>query len=473
MYRSKYTTLVLDLGGVLIKYSASNTVGLTSSRIKSALDSPYWHEYERGTLSKHDAYKQVTEAFFIDLETWAETIEQMRDGMEANVDLISAIKDLKKAFSLVKICCLSNIPGPELALIRDEIDSWGIIDQLMASSDLQQRKPDMAVYHSLLRKAQATAADCIFVDDSIGNVVNAQCLGFHGILFSNTHDLVRVLHNLMGDSVARAKAYLQSNARNLLCTLSTGKVQPDNFSQLLILHHTRDRNLVDLKNEGYTWNYFHGNPTYNGTTYPDDSDTTCLAMTILEDIPMEDKLKARDVILSYLNRDGLPLSWFDKDRPRVCHCICANIFRFFALNGWTEKLPGICEYLCRLLKTRAFLHGSRYYKFPEWFLYILSDLCARRPSDFQLQSMRDLLVECIEERMGCDANVLGAAMRALSAQSLGLKNDRDLKILLDSQQLDGGWEVAWLWGYATKPLQIGGRGVVTAMAMDAIQRERP
>lgn len=61
-----------------------------------------------------------------------------------------------------------------------------------------------------------------------------------------------------------------------------------------------------LKNEGETWNYFHGSPTYDGTTYPDDPDTTCLAMTMLDDVSMEQKLKARDVILSHVNNDGLP-----------------------------------------------------------------------------------------------------------------------------------------------------------------------
>jgi hypothetical protein len=72
--------------------------------------------------------------------------------------------------------------------------------------------------------------------------------------------------------------------------------------------------------------------------------------------------------------------------------------------------------------------------------------------------------------MGCDNNILGAAMRALSAQSLEFQSERDLKILLESQQLDGGWELVWLWGYGAESLQIGSRGVVTAMAMNAIQR---
>ena len=123
-----------------------------------------------------------------------------------------------------------------------------------------------------------------------------------------------------------------------------------------------------------------------------------------------------------------------------------------------------------MLESRAFLHGSRYYKNPDWFLYNIADLCARRPLDSQLQLMKTLVVECIRERVGCNDDILGAALRALSAQSLGFQSERDLTVLLEQQQLDGGWELAWLWGYGTKDIRIGSRGVVTAMAMRAIQR---
>ncbi|KNB19738.1 hypothetical protein FOXG_16945 [Fusarium oxysporum f. sp. lycopersici 4287] len=306
MHRANYTTVILDLGGVLINYSSKNTVGLTSTQIKSALDSPYWYEYEKGKVSKQKAYEQVSQAFNIDLETWIEALEQMKDGMQPNRALISAIKYLKTGYPQVRIYCLSNIPGPELTLLKDEIESWGIIDYVVASSDLQQRKPEMCAYSAFLEKLQESAPNCILIDDKVGNVVNAQCLGFKGIVFSNTDELIRVLRNLLGDPVARAKTYLKQNAKNLFCTMNTGNLQPDNFSQLLILYHTGDRDLIVLKNEGDTWNYFHGSPTYDGTTYPDDPDTTCLAMTMLDDVSIEQKLKARDVILSYVNKDGLP-----------------------------------------------------------------------------------------------------------------------------------------------------------------------
>lgn len=86
--------------------------------------------------------------------------------------------------------------------------------------------------------------------------------------------------------------------------------------------------------------------------------------------------------------------------------------------------------------------------------------------------MRELLDICIQERMGCNRDVLSAAMRVLSAQSLGLKNNRDLETVLEAQQVHGGWELAWLWGYGSKPLKIGSRGVVTALAMNAIRHAR-
>ncbi|KAM0551185.1 hypothetical protein ACHAPJ_008527 [Fusarium lateritium] len=467
-----HTTLVLDLHGVLATYVGKGDTGLSTSQVKAALDSPFWHDYERGKISKDECYEKTTETFNFDLASWTQALEQMRIGIQPNAALISAIKVIKKNYPKLKVYCLCNIPRPELDLIREEVDSWDIIDQFFASSIVKQRKPDVAIYADFLEKAQVSASSCIFVDDRMESVATAQTLGLRCILFKTTDSLITTLHNLLGDPVARAKAYLDQHAKNLFCTLSTGQQQPDNYSQLVILQNTGDRDLVVLEQKGPTWNYFIGNPVFAGTTYPNDSDTTSLAMAVLDDVSMEDKLQARDAVLSNLNPDGLPYCWLSKTRPRFDHCICANVFRFFCINEWDTKLPGVYDYLCRLLETKAYLHGSRYYASPDWFLYILSDLCSRRPSDAELQRMRDLLVKSVHDRMGRDGDILDAVMRVLSAQSLGLQNERDLETVLEGQQLDGGWELAWLWGYGSKPLKIGSRGVVSAMAMNAIQQAR-
>jgi HAD superfamily hydrolase (TIGR01549 family) len=333
-----YTTVVLDLGRVLVNYTTKNTVGLSSSQIASALDSPGWHDYERGKISEREAYDRVTRDSKIDLETWIQVLEQMRYGKRANQALISAVKEMKQSYPNVKIFCLSNIPRPELELLKDDIDSWGIIDQVFASSNLGERKPDLAIYKEFLKQAQVSTSSCIFVGDKVDNVIAAQTLGFKGIVFKDNQSLIRVLHNALGDPVLRAQRFLNQNAKNMFCTLSTGQMQPDNYSQLIILQNTGDqyvsmftfgvpptngvyRDLVVLENERYTWNYFQGKPTFAGTTYPDDSDTTSLAMAILEGIPMADKVRARDKILSNLSPGGLPyVSPFIYTLLRHTHC---------------------------------------------------------------------------------------------------------------------------------------------------------
>lgn len=67
-----------------------------------------------------------------------------------------------------------------------------------------------------------------------------------------------------------------------------------------------DRGLVTLEKRGHTWNYFIGESRFCDTIYADDSDTTSLAMVVLDDIPKEEKEYAMNAILANLSPDGLP-----------------------------------------------------------------------------------------------------------------------------------------------------------------------
>lgn len=124
--------------------------------------------------------------------------------------------------------------------------------------------------------------------------------------------------------------------------------------------------------------------------------------------------------------------------------------------------------LCRLLRTSAFEFESRYYLQKDWVFWHLADLCAKCPVS-ELEELRALVTTRLQERMGCDKDVVGAAMRVMAAQSLNLLNQRDLKALLDTQKMDGGWELCWMWRYGTVNVNIGSRGVTTAMAVKAIR----
>ncbi|KAJ4171571.1 hypothetical protein NW754_013341 [Fusarium falciforme] len=356
--------------------------------------------------------------------------------------------------------------------LKPLIDEWDIFDNFYASGLTGFRKPDIACYERFLEHCKILPKACIFVDDRIENVVTAQSLGFRGVHLTDTSSVVATLNNLLGDPVARGLEFLKRNAKNLFCETNAGKTQPDNYSQLLILEHTGDRDLVTLEKTGPTWNYFIGEPVFFDTVYPNDADTTSLAMHALGDVSAEEEAFAVKEITSHLNPDGLPYCWLQTSRPRFCHSICANVFRYFYLSGQIDKLPKVYQYLCRLLNTEAYLLGTRYYENPDWFLFLLSDVCGRRPNDEALSEMRRLLTLQIQDRIGCDTNIFGAALRSPAAQALGIVNKKDVKILLETQLIDGGWEKQWLWKYGKEAVKLGSRGVVTAMAVRAIKKAR-
>lgn len=126
------------------------------------------------------------------------------------------------------------------------------------------------------------------------------------------------------------------------------------------------------------------------------------------------------------------------------------------------------NFLCRVLRTRAYELNKRYYYSSDWLFYYLGDLCGRC-KDSDLDELRHLLQIRLNERIGCDTEVLSVAMRVLAAQSLGLENKKDLETLLALQQADGGWELAWLYRFGNVDVKIGSRGVVTAMALKGLR----
>ncbi|KAI8653792.1 hypothetical protein NCS56_01334300 [Fusarium sp. Ph1] len=470
MSLGSFSSLVLDLGGVLLLYSANNVKTLTPRQISNALDSPIWHDYERGKISKKSCYDTICQDFGLNPTAWAEALDAMRASLQPNKELIGEIKKLKLNNPELKVFGLSNIPVDDFQQLKPLIGEWGIFDDFYASGLTGVRKPDAACYERFLEDCKIHSDSCVFVDDRIENVVAAQSLGFRGVHLTDTSSAVATLNNLFGDPVVRGLEFLKRNAKNLFCETNTGEIQRDNYSQLVILEHTGDRGLVTLEKTGPIWNYFIGEPVFFDTVYPNDADTTSLAMHVLGDVPAEEESCAVKEILSHLNPDGLPYCWLQTSRPRFCHVICANVFRYFYLSGQIDKLPNVYKYLCRLLNTEAYLLGTRYYENPDWFLFLLSDVCGKRSNDEELSEMRRLLTSQIQDRIGCDRNIFGAALRSLAAQALGIVNKKDIKTLLETQLIDGGWEKQWLWKYGKEAVKLGSRGVVTAMAVRAIKK---
>ena len=210
--------------------------------------------------------------------------------------------------------------------------------------------------------------------------------------------------------------------------------------------------------------------------HPDDVDTTSMAMTLLP----QDPAKAHSILdemLTNANNDGIIMTYFDGNRPRIDPIVCVNAVRFFYKYGRGENTPALeptKSWISDVLFHRAYLDGTYYYPTGEVFLYLFSRLLVANPYSDIYRATSAVLRERLQERVGSAGDALELAMRLISCVDMGVQNNVDLQRLEAMQEEDGGWPIGWLCQTGKISLKIGNKGVTTAFAvwgMEAAKRD--
>ncbi|KIM94467.1 hypothetical protein OIDMADRAFT_45810 [Oidiodendron maius Zn] len=451
--------LILDLGGVFYTFSDVPDAPIPSKQFKFLLDSSEWHDLESGKMSENEAFKAITERLSLAEGDIEGTLRLVSATLKLNDGLVAAIRQLKDdSDGRLRVFAASNISQDRYNVLRSNLQGWDIFDGIFISASLGVRKPERAFYDRLLEAASLTAESTVFIDNRTENVIGAQCCGMHGVLFDSTNSVVRKLLALFDNPIQRGNAWLHAHARNMWCMTNTGVEVREMFQQLFILYLTNDWNLVDIRqldSPTGRWNMWaYGPPQLTTESYPDDLDTTTLALLQL-DVSVDLKHKAMDGMLQFLNPDGLFYCYFDSSRPRVDPFISANALRLFYANGRGFQLVAALHFMKDMLRTGAFEHGTR-------------DLCVKNPSAKELGDLDSLIRQRLQERMGCTQDAPSAAFRLIASNNLRMRNSKDEKILLDSQHVDGRW-TGYVYRYGSSGVLFGSDGLTTALAVAALQ----
>jgi HAD superfamily hydrolase (TIGR01509 family) len=67
---------------------------------------------------------------------------------------------------------------------------------MVISGDVKMVKPDPAIFELALKKFGKNAAECVYIDDSLPNIVQAQKMGFEAIHFQSPEQLKADLQKL-------------------------------------------------------------------------------------------------------------------------------------------------------------------------------------------------------------------------------------------------------------------------------------
>lgn len=187
-------TIVFDMGGVLIDFSAQ----LFTERLqvsgedralleRHVLRTTDWVRLDRGTITEAEALARACAGLPRHLHAAADYIinhwNEPIVPIEGTAEVVRQLKARGYALYL-----LSNA-GVRQHSYWNDIPGSECFSGTVISADLHLLKPEAAIYQALFDKFDLTPANCIFVDDLPLNVEAAQNAGMQGIVFYDAQQL--------------------------------------------------------------------------------------------------------------------------------------------------------------------------------------------------------------------------------------------------------------------------------------------
>jgi 2-haloacid dehalogenase len=134
---------------------------------------------------KFPHYAQLIQAYH---QNWTDSIGAAYDGT------IEILKQLKQAG--YPLYGLSNWSAETFPFAREKYDFFDLLDDFVLSGEVGHVKPDPEIFHIMLKKIGKPAEECLFIDDSLTNINQAQKMGFATIHFQSPEQLRIALREL-------------------------------------------------------------------------------------------------------------------------------------------------------------------------------------------------------------------------------------------------------------------------------------
>ncbi|KAM4055915.1 HAD-like protein [Hirsutella rhossiliensis] len=444
------TGILVEISNIILDSSFNALTATTVNTFKSIICCSATSQYQRGELTKSEYFQRLQTEFQL-TSSVDEAFAQVESTYAINTSLLSFLKELKNSLGGLRVYAVANIGKEDFDSLLALPMEWNVFDHIFTSSEMGMRKPELRFFHHIFNCIGQTLEELIFVDWDVDNVVTALSLGMKGIKFDGVRETRRTLKAMLFDPIQRSKDFLYRRRKTFDSVSTNGVTIHENFAQLMILEATGDAGLVEIDTHEVTWNYFIGPPILTQADFPNDLDTTALALTILKQ-PDQVIHEAINRMLEFVNEDGLPLTYFSSFKNRIDPVVCVNVLGLFFQHGRGHELPSTLEWLRKVLVRRAYIYGTAFYPSPEEFLFFFARFL--RLIRFSHPSLHDELAVLLVPRL---------------KERFGISDRADLEALLAMQCEDGGWEMGVLYQYASKKLKIGNRGVSTALAMRAIK----
>jgi HAD superfamily hydrolase (TIGR01549 family) len=190
MSRSGIKAVIFDLGNVLIDFdyriAVNRILQFTDKSPKQIFelffDSQLTALFEEGKISPNDFFLRVKEMLNLklDYESFLPIWNEIFFLSPKNEQVYNLAMALKKNYSLALI---SNIDVLHLDYIKKKFSAFDHFDNIIASCEIQVRKPEPLIYQKTLDALGVLPQNTFYTDDRPELVESANRLGLKGFVF--------------------------------------------------------------------------------------------------------------------------------------------------------------------------------------------------------------------------------------------------------------------------------------------------
>ena len=189
------THVVFDLGAVLLTWEPVALVQTQLAPHAPTADAAHalavqmfhhedWLGFDRGTHTLDDAIGRMALRLSLPADRLSNVLAPIGERLEpiaVTVNLLASLRDRRDAGEDLRLYYLSNMPEPYARVLEYRHAFFRWFDGGIFSGDVKLIKPQREIYDLLTERYGLVAADTLFIDDSLPNVLAARELGWKAI----------------------------------------------------------------------------------------------------------------------------------------------------------------------------------------------------------------------------------------------------------------------------------------------------
>lgn len=182
--------LFLDLGGVLILKKDvdwekfDDQYSLRSGKARAIFQDCY---HKQSTGEDFDLHSYFTKNYS-DILAWSDFKKIRKEVFRSEIVNKPLLDWIEKQKDDYTIALLTNNTAALEILLEFKFEIKHIFDHIFNSAEIGFIKPDKRFFKYVLKKLDADAKQCLFIDDTKKHLLSAQELGFRTFLFKNNKE---------------------------------------------------------------------------------------------------------------------------------------------------------------------------------------------------------------------------------------------------------------------------------------------